>query len=764
MLPEVLPMQLLRFLSSGLMAFGAFIAATGIARAADSADDPLQSVVVTATKRQTDLLETPISMTVLNAETLKAVDADSFGDVTRLVPGLTAIDSGPGQKRYALRGLQSAGEPEVALYYDEIPISGLPGNSLDTGDDQPDIKLWDAQRVEVLRGPQGTLYGNGSMGGAIRILSKQPVLDHLTGATEVEGGVTDGGGPSWRWNGMVNAPVIDGRVALRLTGYYRRDGGWIDESTVADTHVNQFTGRALNWEHTSGARASLLFQVTDHWTVTGIAYYQDLKTGNTNEIYPDYATPDDRYVAKAFIRTPWDDLSRMANIISTLELNWAEFVVTGSWQQRSADLNIGTTRTNLSLFGCNLATWNVTCFGQPIVPADSLAHESVNAYSAETRLVSKSSGPLRWTVGSFLQRSTTVRDGVVATSNAAGYPDFDPITGLPVTEVFARNNTDHFNQYAFFGESTYKVFAALEATVGLRWFHSTRTDQQVIVHQFRPTAPVGAEPYQEFGEDALFKKFELAYSFNPNALLYIEAAQGFRAGGPNYPGGFAATAPPYRADSIWDYELGWKLSFDDRRIAWTGALFRVNWTDLQQLVPTTLFSYITNAGKARSDGFETELQAKVGSGFNFVAGATFNNAHLIGAQPLSSNPSAQLYAGQRLGGVPQWTVNAAVSYNRSLTNGLTFDIRSDYTYQSGRPSVVATESPAYFSIPGGSLTSLHIGLGRRENWQASVHVDNLFDRYLAVSAKSLDGNFVHSVTAARPRTLRLTLNKQFYND
>src|SRR5689334_2951230 len=197
-----------------------------VAAAVDDSD--LQEVLVTATRRETKLLETPISMTAVGEETLRSVNTDSFADFAGLVPGLTSIDTGPGQKRYALRGLQSAGEPEVALYYDEIPISGLPGASLDTGDSQPDIKLWDVDRVEVLRGPQGTLYGNGSMGGAIRILSKRPVMNELEGATETSGALTDTGSPSWRLNGMLNVPLIADRLAARLTGWYRHEGGWLD--------------------------------------------------------------------------------------------------------------------------------------------------------------------------------------------------------------------------------------------------------------------------------------------------------------------------------------------------------------------------------------------------------------------------------------------------------------------------------------------------------------------------------------------------------
>jgi outer membrane receptor protein involved in Fe transport len=733
-----------------------------VAALADEEDSaPLQEVVVTATKRPTKLLDTPISMTVLTSGTLEAVNADSFGDVIRLIPGLSAIDSGLGQKRYALRGLQSPGEPEVALYYDEIPIQGLPGNSLDTGDDQPDFKLWDVDRIEVLRGPQGTLYGDGSMGGAIRILSKRPELDKLEAASQAVGGITDGGGPSWRLNEMVNIPVLENRLAVRLTGYFDREGGWIDEPYTPGTNVAQFTGRGLNWEHTWGGRASLEFRASDNWTITGIAYYQNLHTGNSSETYPAYATPSNPYVAKAFIQTPWNDESQMFNLISTYQLGWADFVVTGSYQKRAADLNLATTRTNLSLFGCTLATWENTCLGPPIVPADSLGHESVSATSGEVRLVSKGTGLLGWTIGSFIQNATTKREGTVATTNSAGYIAYDPTTGAPADLIFARNNEDAFDQHAVFGEGTYEVFPGIKAIVGLRWFDSYRSDQQSIVHQFSPTQPLGPEPFQEFSENALYKKFELSYALNPDALLYVDASQGFRSGGPNYPGGFTTTAPPYGPDSVWDYELGWKLALVDRTVTWTGALFRINWSDIQQLVPQALFSYIINAGDARSDGFETEIDANVFHGLELGIGATFNNAHLIGPQPLSSNPSAQLAEGDRLGGVPEWTTNANVSYSRPIGSNLSWTARADYAYQTSRSSVVAKGSPAYFIISAGGLTGLHLSVENERSWTVSLHVENLFDRYVPLSGKALDGNLVDSITAARPRTISLSALKRF---
>jgi iron complex outermembrane receptor protein len=746
-----------------IILLGALLASDWASAAIAGDGDPpdLTEVVVTATKHETKLFQTPISMTVLTGETLKEVGAIDFGDFTRLVPGLTETDTGPGQKRYALRGLQSAGEPEVALYYDEIPISGVPGNSLDTGASQPDFELVDVDRIEVVRGPQGTLYGNGSMGGAIRIISKRPDLDNYEGDAELDGAVTEGGDPSRRGNGMLNIPLIQGRLALRLVAYYRDEGGWIDDPYLSDIHVPQVAGNNLNWEHTWGGRASLTFKVNDNWDITGIGYYQSLKTGDSFETYPSFATPDDPYISKAFVRTPWTDRAQMFNLISTYHFAWADLVATGSSQRRNVDTNVDSTRYLISLANCTVFTWDQGCTGTDDLPADSASHEGVSSNSGEIRLASSGAGPLVWTVGAFIQDTDTFRIGQLAETDAAGYNVYDPTTGDALNRLFARTNHDTFNQYAYFGEGTYEFLPKWKATVGLRWFHSDRSDQQDLVQQFFPGEPVGLEPFQRFTESALFKKFQVSYQLAENTLLYTEAAQGFRAGGPNYPGGFTATAPPYGSDSIWDYEVGWKTALADRRVEWTGAIFRMNWTNVQQLLPTALFSAIVNAGNARSDGFETELDTKVTQDLSIDIGTSLANAHLIGPQPIEANPTLQLVEGDRLGGAPKWTANAAATYSKHVGTGLELRGRIDYTYQSSRSDVVDAASPSYFVIKGGGLTGLHAALERDDGWVVALHVENLLNRFVPLSGTTEDGNLIRTITAARPRTLVLSVEKKF---
>jgi outer membrane receptor protein involved in Fe transport len=739
------------------------LTAASTSLSAAEADDSslLDEVVVTATRRPTLLRETPVSITALTSEALRAVNADAFADFATLVPGLTAIDTGPGQKRYALRGLQSAGEPEVALYYDEIPISGLPGASLDTGDSQPDIKLWDVERVEVIRGPQGTLYGNGSIGGAIRVISRRPVLDRAEAAAEGSAAVTAYGSPSARVNGMLNIPLIAGHLAVRLATYLRREGGWLDNEPRSDITLRQIGGDDRNWEHTWGGRLSGTFEASDAWSLTAIGYYQNLRTGDSFETYPAFATDSDPFVSQAFVRTPWIDKSRMFNLISTYHFGWADFVATGSYQKRDATINLDSTRFLLSMSGCNEFNWNVSCTGPANVPADSSARQNVHATSAELRLVSQTGGPLEWTLGGFLQDSATARRGQLAITNEDGYIEYEPDTGDAINRLFARSNHDTFDQRAVFGEGTYHFLRQWSATVGLRWFHSYRSDQQVLVQQFFAGAPVGAQPFQEFSESALFKKFQLAYQPSPDHLFYATAAQGFRAGGPNYPGGFALTAPPYEADSAWNYELGWKSSSWDHRIDWTGAVYRIEWKNVQQLLPVQIFSSIVNGGKARSDGFESELALQATEGLTLNVGAAYADAHLQGPQPIVTNPALQLLDGDRLAGVPKWTLHAAIGWQRPMASGLLFQGKLDYAYSSSRGNIVSSRSPNYFVIPGGDLAGLHLSISHARRWEASLHVTNLFDEYVPMSGKVQDGNRIRTLTAARPRTLALNYIRWF---
>jgi outer membrane receptor protein involved in Fe transport len=376
------------------------------------------------------------------------------------------------------------------------------------------------------------------------------------------------------------------------------------------------------------------------------------------------------------------------------------------------------------------------------------------------RLVSNADGPLLWTAGGAIQNSDTYRDGQVATAAADGYIAFDG-NGDARDRIFARRNDDTFDQYSFFGDASHEIVRDIRARIGLRWFHSKRTDQQTIVQAVRPGQPIGDQPFQDFDQSLLAKSFQLSWQATPAALFYIQAAEGFRAGGPNFPGGFTISAPPYDADSVWNYEAGWKLGFLDRRVNWNGAIFRIDWDDLQVLVPTELFSYITNAGQARSEGFETELDAALDEHWSLAFGATYNDARLVGRQPYSISQAAQLHAGDRLANVPEWTANASILYRQALGAGYTGSARADVVHQSSRGSMVPDQNPAYFRAAGYELVDLHLDLDHTDGWGLSLDIENLFNRYAEISTRVLDANLAQTVSTARPRTYSLGVSWKY---
>ncbi|UAL10198.1 TonB-dependent receptor [Caulobacter segnis] len=714
-------------------------------------------MIVTAAKRPSRAFETPTALTVLTGARLVAAHADDAAGFAALTPGLTYTDSGPGQKRYALRGLQSAGEPEVALYYDDIPISGLPGSSLDTGDSQPDLKLWDVDRIEVIRGPQGTLYGNGAMGGAIRILSRPPNLSKPEAALEGGLGATDGGEPSYRVNALLNLPLVDDRLAARVSGYGRREGGWIDDPERSATALPQVSGDNRNDERTYGGRAALRYAPNDRFEATLTGYGQSLKTDNAFEIYPKYATDTDRYVSAAYVRTPWKDRSLMGVLSASYDLGWAKASAATSYQYRHVRQTLDTTRYLLKQLGCAEYSWPSACAGGgTIVPAASAADQRVSAWSAEARLASPDTASAwTWIAGVFQQRAITHRRGQVAKVGADGLIAYDA-DGTAQNRLFARDNKDGFDQVAVFGEVTRKLTPRLSASLGGRWFDVERRDQQVVVQQFFPGQPTGAQPAQTSSESRLFKTARLSYALD-RGLLFLQAAQGFRAGGPNYPGGFDLSAPAYRSDSVWDYELGWKLALGSR-VRVEGAVFDIEWKDLQQLVPTTLFSYIANAGRARSQGAEAAVDLKLASGWSANLAATYNHARLVGRQPTQTDPALQLAAGDRLANVPDWTWRAGLNHERALSRGEQLSLALGAHGQSGRGVLTSDRNPAYFRLKAYGLADAHASLEFPSGWRVSLDVDNLFNAYAPMAGKSLDANLAQVVTAARPRTAWLTVS------
>ncbi|QIB67063.1 TonB-dependent receptor plug domain-containing protein [Kineobactrum salinum] len=295
----------------------------------------LEEVVVTATKRETLLQKTSESLQVLGEIAMSDRGMDDFDSYFLSVPSLSQSDSrGPGNKRYAIRGVQSAGEPLVALYLDDVALLGSPGESLDPGGSQPDLKLWDIQRLEVLKGPQGTLYGSGSGGGSIRIITNKPDMSGFDIAASASMADVSHGGLNKSLSGMLNVPLVEQELAARLTAYSHRDDGYIDEVYLGE--------KDANYADTDGGRLALLWTPGDRTTIDMMGLYQKTVTGSEFELF-DFLG-DDSPAAAQLVDSGFDDRMKMATLSLTHTFDQLDLMYTGSYQEREVERRDDQTR------------------------------------------------------------------------------------------------------------------------------------------------------------------------------------------------------------------------------------------------------------------------------------------------------------------------------------------------------------------------------------------------------------------------------------
>jgi iron complex outermembrane receptor protein len=725
----------------------------------------LQEVVVTATRRATGIQETPLSIDALSSQTLEQTDVESFNDIVLQIPALSAEDLGPGNKRYAIRNLQAAGEPEVGLYYDEIPIAGLSGENNDTGNQQPDLNLFDVERIEVLKGPQGTLYGEGSMGGTIRVISKRPDLHDVSAEVQANFADIAHGGIDKEGDAVLNVPIIDSRLAARLVGFYHDDGGYINELRLGLDHANG--------TESYGGRFSLRGVPTDNWTIDLIAYLNETHVANTFQQTPYFG----KWNASDFTKTPRKDEFQGYNLISTTDFAFASLTVIGSYQQRRVTQEIDLTPSTIAIVGgngpngapaCNVLNY-IACltanapFALGLLPVGDINQIYDSAWSEEVRLQSLASSKVKWTVGVFAQnRYDFNRTLVAGPTNPDGGVSIDPSTGLTVNSVFARQNWDPLRQDAVFGELSYPLLTTLDATAGARWTSGHRSDHYDQIQNFGDPAPylpgTGFYPETRYSETAVTPKFELSYHPSTDYLYYILASEGFRLGGPNVPNGFQTTLPaPYKSDSIWNYELGYKTAWLSRRVTVDGALFWIDWNHIQetQTDPSGSFQFIGNGGKAVAKGAELEVNAQASAHLMLGGGLSYTYAALVGPQPAEVIPQNRINSGDRFPFVPNWTANGSATYSFQIQNVRSF-VRGEVAYRSGQTTSFDVANPTYAQLPGFFLANARVGV-EVDRYSAELYVSNIFDRLAEIGGIAQGSNQLLQIVSMPPRTVGLVL-------
>jgi iron complex outermembrane receptor protein len=733
---------------------------------ASSPDD----IVVTALRRSSTVQTTPIAISAIGAEQLQKLGATTIADIIRQVPGLQLTESDSGRTRVSIRGIQGAGENTVGLYYGETPLIGPSGTTSDPAGNTPNLNLFDVERVEVLRGPQGTLYGSGSMGGTLRVLFNQPDPSNYEGAVEFQASDTQNGAVGFFAKGALNVPIIADKLALRVVGYSERQGGYIDYTVLDRKNANRATQQ--------GGRAMLGFTPSDAVSITATAIYQKQDIDGTSQ----YSSVLGPFLADFQIFQPWHDKLQLYNGVGRFNLGFATLTTSASWYR----WDVESTNDNNAAFAsvvsgakwCPLYTSvalgvpTTTCtaaqravyqtYARSKAPFGAYQPRYARNFIQEARLGSNGDGTLRYTVGVFHEN----RFDRVDTLPFAG----DPATGGqrdPVDNLGGRDVLTSVKQTAFFGELGYRLLSPLTLTVGLRHYDYTKT---VGGEYFGYNFTNGQEPraYQETSANAKgwVKKFNADLRATRNILVYANAAQGFRPGGANNIPNLPAQYLVYRPDSLWNYELGTKTSWFDRKATLNLAIYRTDWSQVQTSVSTLQqgggnFSFIYNLAGVRVEGVELEGSARPARYLSLNASFNYNKARLTSDQVDSTGfVTAPGLSGDILPYVPRTTASAGIEYSPPITDTLTGLARFDWTYTGPMNTELRPTNAFYREIGNFSIFNARVGVQAPGDLAISLFVNNVFNEYGLNRAASATGAPDYYVSS-RPRTVGINMHKGF---
>ncbi|WP_082602071.1 TonB-dependent receptor [Phenylobacterium sp. Root700] len=731
---------------------------TAWAQGTASGGPAVEELVVTALKRSTVLQDTPIAISAVTGETLAKMGVDNIGDYAKAVPGLTLVDGGPGARRVVIRGIQGAGEAQVGIYYDETPVGGSPGTTSDSGARSPDLKLFDVQQVEVLRGPQGTLYGSGSMGGTVRVIFRKPGYEN-EGAFEGNVFSTNGGGMGYEANAMVNLPLVEDKLAARAVVFYREVDGYVDNNVLGLKNLND--------ETTWAGRLLVRYEPTENLTIDAAAFVQ-----RTDAVAQSVSVKSGDYVSTSRAQLPLYDDYNIYSLTARWDLGWAALTgVTSKYsrsQLQTSDVSnfIGNFRNNPGLCAsrnggvpcgpAEFATFNA--YVNTHTPSTLHQPQDVDTWTNELRLSSTAEGPLNWTVGLFSED----RDAFIVSQQQG----VDPVTGIaysPARISTVRTIDDSLKQTAAFGEGSYEITDKLTLTAGARYF---KYEKKIVGQTFVGLDLIGARVTPpttvSSKEDGWVFKFNASYDVNDDIMVYAQASEGFRPGGANQVIGLPGALTPYDSDSLVNYELGAKTAWWSNRLTLNFDVYQIDWDNMQVSGRTAngAFSFISNAGAARVKGAEIEAVLNPMQGLQLQANANFSDAKLVEDQ-VNPDVNAPGRKGDRIPFIPKVTTGLAAQYTWPLTDGLDGLARLDANYVGTSYSEFRPTNAFRQKVSSYTLANVRVGVEAKD-WGAYVYVNNITDElaYVTKNQSAISAGTINGVTV-RPRTVGVTFNKKF---
>jgi iron complex outermembrane receptor protein len=790
----------------------AVAAALAAAPTAAFAQAEENEIVVTATKRSTSIQDVPFSVNAQTQEAIERSGATNLEDISRNVAGMSIQNLGPGQSQVSLRGV-SAGQivrdqpgvkEQVGVYLDESVIS----LSLFT----PDLDLYDLNRVETLRGPQGTLFGSGSVGGTVRYITNQPNLDEFEGSVEASVNTIEDGGTGGHLKGMLNAPFADGTAALRIVGFHTEYAGFIDALREGGGVTED-----VNDGERSGVRVALTVQPTPNLTITPRVVYQNVEVNgfNRQERFNLFANPftttrpavtfDERQQF-LLLDESFEDETALADLTVNYDLGDMDLTSVTSFIQRdilvSRDASALTGSVTVDL---GFATSAVT------LPSNLRDTTDLEQFTQEIRLASNSDSPFQWLIGAFYSQVDRVyaqrlptpgydaaQDAYAAIVNG----DLDPNNNFPTAAQTANGygpdspyNSDlpyDITQMAIFGEASYDVTDRLTVTAGARWydFEEQRSFRSGGVFSNGDNRTDSTE------SDGVTPRVMLSYEATPDVRLNLQASQGFRLGGVNDPlnlplctaqdaaifGGFQS----YEDETSWNYEAGVKVSRSN--YTFNAAVFHNEISDLQVTLDAgSCSSRISfNVPDAHATGLEAEMAWEPLDGLEISLAANWTEAEFDSTvRDGGGNVIGGIQSGNRLPSVPEYQVAATAAYYfpvESFGSGLEGFVAASVQHIGSRftqPSDQVNNPRSFVSnLPFGGATGLdatvldleldaytivNLNAGvEGENWGLTVFVNNVTDENANLAFdRERGGRARLAFHTNQPRTVGVTLRRSF---
>jgi outer membrane receptor protein involved in Fe transport len=705
----------------------------------DSDAYTLETIVVTAEKREERLQDVPMSVTALSEADLDRLQDRSFADYAALVPGLSLQTAQQGMTRLTLRGQNAGGDGStVAVYIDESPFgssNALANGGINTGD----FDTWDMQRIEVLRGPQGTLYGSNSEGGLLKFVTNAPVLGSLAGAAEVTGESVDHGGTGGAVHATVNLP-LGNIAAFRISGFDQDVPGYVSDPLTGERNVND--------GHKDGGRASLLVFPTDALSIRLTADSQQAKYNGTNLVDVNPVTLQPLYGNLTQERSLQEPSSfKYENYNATI--NWSPGPLSVLSSTSYSILNTDTDLDATPLYG-GLAG---ELFGVPTAGALLDDNVSLDKFTQEIRLTSAATNPLEWQVGGYYTREASVLNENL---NAVTLPSAS-LLGLIEQPLL----DSVYKETAGFGDLTYHFNSQFDVQVGGRYSHNEQTFEQTTT--FNPLISPTPQSVTGSSNGNVFT-YSVAPSWHvdANTMVYMRVATGYRPGGPN---DLPPTAPPtvqreYAADKTTNVELGIRSTQLNGMVSVDVAAYHVDWKDIQLLELVDTFNINANGGTARTQGLEWTFGYVPVRGLKFQWIGAFTEANLT-----SPAPALNASSGDPLPYVPKWTTALDGQYEWAAFAGFKSFVGATWSYVGSRSSDFSSSPPAtdpgQLVLPSYNTTAVRLGLDN-DRYRVMLYGKNLSDaRGITDYASTSGGSPYNTISVIQPRTIGVTLSAKF---